>query len=144
MNSRKLLQQAFGLTLAVFLLAGCGGAIESIQDSPVHPQAVPEEGIPLHVIIAGLPWDVIEGTITDGPYDGYAVEGPLLYSIAEEPDPDIETFYTTNLKGWNKENDPVNPTNDMMDITCYVWTRGNRAFVAVTHGETLETYLLTK
>jgi hypothetical protein len=90
MNSKRLLQQAFGLTLGMLLLAGCGGApvapTSTSTPTPVPPTEtpVPPTETPMPIPPTAIQPVVPVATLT----------GRLLFADSEKPVADTSVYIT--------------------------------------------------
>lgn len=98
----KTTARFFMLALLVVLsLTACQRKI-SVNEVPMHPDAklIENNGFPV-----SMPWEAQDGKVSDGPYTDYEVEGPVYYYVSTENlDPDLDTFFKTNLtdQGWQR------------------------------------------
>lgn len=140
------------VVLTALALTACQPKGISISEVPMHPDAklIEENGFPVH-----LPWEVKDGQVNDGPYEGYQAEGPVYYYIATENlDPDLDTFFKTNLtdQGW-KLGEGSMYLNAMLGqfVTGIPWEKDGQVVFIVVGGHPMQpktailaVYLLTK
>jgi hypothetical protein len=137
MNRKRLYLPTLLLSLVVLLAACSGKNLQVVTDIPMHPQAT-KLGIEYykHHAYVDPGWTIINGVIEGGPYAGYRLIGAETLGFGEvTPNPSVENFYDSALKGWTKQsNSYQNQVTGLMQ-TVFTWEKEKQVVIATTYSD---------
>jgi hypothetical protein len=151
---KRLLSISGSALIILFLLVSCAPKF-SVEDVPVPTDVVSSltDGHYMKAL-----WDSKDLKFTEGPYDGYTIDGVAYYIISEDaPQNTLSDFYQDKLTALDWKSGDVTINIDGKTGTLYTaqpWTKKDRVILLAVYptssfmnkgiGNLLIIYLLTK